>query len=143
MATKKKPSTARKKAQRTTRAKSKKPASRSSKKSVDSLLKSYEKEQVTLTTNLETARKKIETLVNKIGSMKTNLEETKRKVVETETAIETLHARRDKEIGALLHKLGVDLDDAAAAAKAIPTVVEGTPLFDEESKSDEEYVDVE
>ena len=140
MATKKKPSAARKKAQRTTKAKSRKPTSRT-KNSVDSLLRSYEKEQVTLASNLEAARKKIETMVKKIDSMKTNLEQTRRKVVETETAIETLHTRRDNEIGELPHKLGVSLDSAAAAAKAIPTVVEGTPLFEDESES-EEYVDV-
>jgi len=143
-ATKKAGRTSDSKPAKTVKAKAKKPASKPKKKatpkapaakSVDSLLKTFEKERVTLGSSLNTGRKNIETMATKIAAMKTELEETKRKVVETELAIETLDARRDKEIGTLLQGLGVDLGKAAAAAKVKPAVDKGTPLFDE-SKSD-------
>ena len=131
------------------KAKAKKPASKpkkkaapkapAAKKSVDSLLKSFEKERVTLGSSLSAGRKKIETMAKKIAVLKAELEETKRNVVETELAIETLDARRDKEIGTLLQGLGVDLSKAAAAAKVKPPAEKETPLFDK-SKSDSQDV---
>lgn len=152
MATKKKtaaPKNARRTADPTpakaVKTKAKKPASKPKKKaapkappakSVDSLLKTFEKERVTLGSSLAAGRKKIETLAKKIAAMKTELEETKRAVVETELAIETLDSRRDKEIGALLQEMGVDLGKAAAAVKVKPPVDKGTPLFDEETNSE-------
>ncbi|QEG22627.1 hypothetical protein [Mariniblastus fucicola] len=98
--------------------------------SVDGILKSFEKERVSLSSNLVVARKKIEQMTKKIAALKTELENAKRDVVENELAIETLDSRRDKEIGALLSGLGVDLGKAAAAAKPKPQVDKGTPLFD-------------
>lgn len=144
MATKKKAVIA-KKAKRTPKQKAKKPTSRkpaskpaasksSAANSVDSLLKSFEKERVTLGSSLAAGRKKIETMTKKVTDLKAELEATKRTVVETELAIETLDARRDKEIGALLHGMGVDLGKAAAAAKPKPAVDKGTPLFDDKAK---------
>jgi len=105
---------------------------------VDGVLKSFEKERVTLNTDLIASRKKIETLTDKIARMKTELENTKRKIVESETAIETLDARRDREIGVLLLDMGVDLARAAAAAKPKVVVDQGTPLFDEDSSQEDD-----
>ena len=138
MATKKKPA-ARKNVRSTPKPKAKKKTTSSkapTAKSVDSLLKKFEKERVTLDSKVVSARKKIETMTKKISAMKTELEATKRTLVETELAIETVDARRDKEIGAMLHGLGVNLDKAASAAKVKPPVEVRTPLF--EVKSGEE-----
>jgi len=153
MATRKK-TTSPKKARKAPRSKAKKPANakaanakaantktaKRSKKSpaaatsVDRLLKSFEQERQTLGSDLTAGRKKIETMTSKIAAMKADLEKTKRAVVETELAIETLDSRRDKEIGAVLHGLGVDLGKAASVAKVKPPEDKGTPLFDDEAK---------
>lgn len=100
-------------------------------KSVDGILKSFDKERVTQNSNLVSIRKKIEQLTKKVSSLKTELEGLKKTAVETEIAIETLDARRDKEIGTLLTSMGIDLGKAAAAAKPKPQVELSTPLFDD------------
>jgi len=98
---------------------------------VDGVLKSFEKERVVLDGKLVSDRKKIDQLTKKIAVLKTDLENTKREIVESELAIETLDTRRDKEIGVLLSGMGVDLGKVASAAKPKPAVDKGTPLFDE------------
>ena len=114
-------------ARRPTKVKIKRPAA----VTVDGVLKSFEKERVVLNDKLVADRKKIVQLVKKISDLKTDLEDTKRIIVESESAIETLDARRDKEIGVLLSGLGVDLGKVASAAKPKPVVDQGTPLFDD------------
>ena len=97
---------------------------------VDGVLKSFEKERVGLNDKLVAARKKVEQLAKQIDKLKGQLEDTRREIVESDLAIATLDARRDKEIGVLLSGLGVDLGKVAAAAKPKPAVDQGTPLFD-------------
>ncbi len=113
------------------------PKSKVTPKSIDSVLGSFEKERVAQNSNLVTTRKKIEQLTKKVAELKAELESLKKEAVETEIAIETLDSRRDKEVGALLSSLGVDLGKAASAAKPKPVVDLGTPLFDDKSKKGE------
>ena len=79
--------------------------------------------------------------------MKDNLEATKRKIVETVTAIETLDVRRDAEVGVLLSEMGINLTNAAAAAKSMPAMERSTPLFEsggdgEENDGEERSIEV-
>lgn len=105
--------------------------------SVDAILKSYDKERVTLNTGLTATRKKIEKLVKSLASLKAELMDAQAKEAETETAIATVDQRRDKEIGELLNNLGVNLDNAISAAKQTTPVPHETPLFDNDSDADE------
>ena len=111
---------------RTVKAKSKPSAGAT----VDGVLKTFEKERVGLNDQLSSARKKVEQLAKQIEKLKGQLDTTRREIVESELAIATLDARRDKEIGLLLSGLGVDLGKVAAAAKPKPAVDQSTPLFD-------------
>jgi hypothetical protein len=129
--TTRKPSSSKKAAPKRDIAKASKP--KSSPKSVDGILKAFEKERVNQNSNLISIRKKIEQLTKKVSSLKTELEGLKKTAVETEIAIETLDARRDKEIGTLLTSMGIDLGKAAAASKPKPQVELSTPLFDDNS----------
>ncbi len=106
-------------------------------KSVDGILKAFDKERVAQNSNLTSTRKRIERLTKQVNSIKTELENLKRKAIETEIAIETLDTRRDAEIGTLLSGMGIDLNKAAAAAKPKAPVQESTPLFDSPVKGDE------
>lgn len=101
---------------------------------VDGVLKTFEKERVVLNDKLGSARKKVEQLAKQIEKLKGQLDVTRREIVESDLAIATLDARRDREIGLLLSGLGVDLGKVAAAAKPKPTVDQSTPLFDEPAK---------
>ena len=105
-------------------------AKRQAVKSVDGLLKSFDKEKVTLNANLVSSRKKIERLTKQLSDLKTELEDSKRELVETELAIESIDSRRDQAIGTLLHEMGVDLGKVASAANANPVSDQSTPLFD-------------
>lgn len=106
-------------------------------KSVDSILKGFEKERVSQNSDLIALRKKIEQTTKKIASLKVELLELQAKEGETESAIATLDDRRDKEIGSLLTNLGINLENAAAAAKQANTPDLGTPLFPEDESADE------
>ena len=99
-------------------------------KSVDGILKQFEKERSSQNSRLSATRKKIEQLTKKIKSEKAELEKLKKLAVDTEIAIDTLDSRRDKEVGRLLTGMGIDLGKAAAAAKPKATEDLGTPLFD-------------
>jgi predicted nucleic acid-binding Zn-ribbon protein len=118
-------------------AKTTKAKKKSSPTSVDGILGAFEKERVAQASNLVAVRKKIEQLTKNVAKMKSDLESLKKEAVETELAIETIDSRRDKEVGALLSSLGVDLGKAASAAKQKPPVDLGTPLFDDDSKKSE------
>jgi len=107
-----------------------KTAKKAGPKTVDGILKTFEKERVTKNRALTSTRKKIESLTKQIASVKAELESLKKKAVETEIAIDTLDTRRDAEVGALLSGMGVDLARAAASAKPKPAVEKDTPLFD-------------
>ena len=134
----KKPKTAAAKKTRakTAASKTKKPRKPSA-KSVDGILKSFDRERVAQNSSLTATRKKIEQLTKQVNSIKTELENLKRKAIETEIAIETLDTRRDAEIGTLLSGMGIDLHKAAAAAKPKEPVEKSTPLFDSPVKKDE------
>jgi len=115
----------------------KKSAKSATAKSVDSILKGFEKERVAQNSSLVSTRKKIEQITKTISSLKVELLEMQAKEGETETAIATLDDRRDKEIGSLLSNLGINLENAAAAAKRESTADLGTPLFpDDEPKKE-------
>ena len=126
---KKKSTSARKSTTRKSLKKRPKPPTKPS--TVDGVLKSFSRQRVTLNSDLVAARKKIVQLTGKIAKMKDELETTKRKIVESETAIETLDDRRDEEVGTLLSEMGVNLSKAAAAAKTKIPVVHSAPLFDD------------
>ena len=115
-------------------AKSKTPVARS----VDGILKQFEKERSSQNSKLSVTRKKIEQLTKKIKSEKAELEKLKKLAVETEIAISTLDSRRDKEVGRLLTGMGIDLGKAAAAAKPKATEDLGTPLFDKSEAKKED-----
>ena len=100
--------------------------------SVDSILKSFEKERVTKNSDLVATRKKLDQVTKKIASLKVELLELQAKEGETEVAIATLDDRRDKEIGKLLSGMGINLDNAASAAKKSSAADQGTPLFPDE-----------
>ena len=106
-------------------------------KSVDGILKTFDKERIAQNSSLTSTRKRIEQLTKQVNSIKTELENLKKKAIETEIAIETLDTRRDAEIGTLLSGMGIDLNKAAAAAKPKETVEKSTPLFDSPVKKDE------
>lgn len=109
----------------------KKPAAKKSgSKTVDGILKAFEKEHVAKNRALTSTRKKIESLTKQIASIKGELESLKKTAVETEIAIDTLDSRRDAEVGALLSGMGVDLARAAASTKPKEPVEKATPLFD-------------
>ena len=104
----------------------KKPAA----KTVDSILKSFDKERVNKNRVLKSTRTKIETLTKQIASIRTELESLKKTAVEVEIAIDTLDTRRDAEVGTLLSGMGIDLARAAASAKPKEPTEKSTPLFD-------------
>jgi chromosome segregation ATPase len=99
-------------------------------KTVDGILKAFDKERVAQNSALVATRKKIERLTKQISSIKEELESLKKTAVEAEIAIETLDARRDAEVGQLLSGMGIDLAVAAAAATPKAKVEKSTPLFD-------------
>ena len=107
-------------------------AKKATAKSVDSILKSFEKERVTKNSDLVATRKKLDQVTKKIASLKVELLELQAKEGETELAIATLDDRRDKEIGKLLSVMGINLDNAASAAKKSSAADQGTPLFPDE-----------
>jgi len=113
-------------------------ARKTSPKSVDGILKTFDKERIAKNSTLVSTRRKIEKLTKQVASIKTELEDLKKTAVETEIAIETLDSRRDAEIGVLLSGMGIDMAKAAAAAKPKASVEKSTPLFDghDESKRD-------
>ena len=106
--------------------------------SVDTILKSFEKERVTQNNDLVATRKKLDQVTKKIASLKVELLELQVKEGETEIAIATLDDRRDKEIGKLLSDMGINLDNAASAAKKSSAADQGTPLFPEEETVQED-----
>jgi chromosome segregation ATPase len=77
--------------------------------SVDSILKKFKKERVTLDTGLVTVRKKINELNAKTRAFEEQIAKLTEKELVTEEAIEQLDARRDAEVSELLSKLGVKL----------------------------------
>lgn len=113
-----------------------KAARKPSPKTVDTILKAFEKERVTKNRSLISTRKKIETLTKQIASIKANLESLKKTAVETEIAIDTLDTRRDAEVGALLSGMGIDLARAAASTKPKEPTEKSTPLFDQPGQVD-------
>ena len=106
--------------------------------SVDTILKSFEKERVTKNSDLVATRKKLDQVTKKIASLKVELLELQAKEGETEIAIATLDDRRDKEIGKLLSDMGINLDNAASAAKKSSAADQGTPLFPDEESAQED-----
>lgn len=126
---------------KTKAAPAKAPSTRSrSPKSVDSILKSYEKERVSQQTQLTVVQKKIKDLTTKVNAYEKEIVLLKKKQLDTENAICTLHTRRDQEVGSALAKLGINLDSAAAAIEnsGKKKVEKSTPLFDKpENKIDQ------
>lgn len=121
----------------------KRPAQKPSKPTtVDGVLKAFKRERVDLNSALDAARKKIESLTDRIAKMKTELEDAKREVIENEAAIETLEERRDLEVGVLLLDMGIDLSRAATASKPKAIVEQHAPLFDDDTSTDGIDVDV-
>lgn len=135
---KKKPAAKKSKTKKTTLRKTAALKAKTSAKSVDTILKAFEKERVTQNTDLVTTRKKIELVTKKIGSLKAELLELQAKEGATEIAITTLDDRRDKEIGTMLSNLGINLENAATAAKKASAADLGTPLFPEDEANEKE-----
>jgi hypothetical protein len=110
-----------------------KPKSAKAPKSVDGILKSFDKERVTQQTQLTSLQKQIKTLTAKIKSSETQLSKLQKRNIDTQHAIATLDARRDAEIGKLLSSMGINLDSAATAAEAAKKkkIDKPTPLFDQ------------
>ena len=127
---------AKKKVPRKAAASKTKTAKKPAAKTVDGILKAFDKERVSKNSALSSTRKKIETLTKQVAKVKMELENLKKTAVETEIAIETLDSRRDAEVGALLSGMGVDLSRAAASAKPKAPVEKSTPLFDAPAKDD-------
>ena len=101
---------------RTSTAAKKTTTRKSTGKGVDSLLKRYDQQRVSLADELVNVRKKMEQLNSKIEASKSQLLELRKRKSEAEIGIATIDSRRDEEIGTLLAELGIDVQKAAAAA---------------------------
>lgn len=102
-------------------------------KSIDSVIREFDSERVAQNSNLDAIQKQIQRTTAQISSLKAELAKLYQRESETTVAIETLDSRRDHEIGSLLTSLGINLDNAAAAAKKKSREDLGTPLFPEDS----------
>jgi chromosome segregation ATPase len=101
-------------------------------KSIDGILKGFEKERVSLKSSLVSTQKGIDQTIKQLASLKSKLTQLQKQEADTEIAIETLDARRDKEIGSMLNSIGINLESAAAAVKKETAADLGTPLFPED-----------
>lgn len=106
-------------------------------KSIDSIIKQFEKERVAQNTTLELTRKKIQQTADSIARFKLELAELYQQETATATAIETLDSRRDQEVGSLLTNLGINLENAAAASKKNTKEDLGTPLFPDDAAAED------
>jgi chromosome segregation ATPase len=101
-------------------------------KSVDSVLKGFDRERVTQQTQLTSVQKQIKEVTAKIKSFESQLVKLQKTQTKTQAAIATLDTRRDHEIGKLLSSLGVNIDNVAIAAESVSKkkIDKPTPLFD-------------
>jgi len=99
-------------------------------KSVDGLLKKYEKERSAQGSQLATLGKKIKDLQAKTRVYENQIVKLQTQENALQVAIAKLDSRRDKEVGKLLGKLGVQLGDGGSG------FVSSKPVADREDSSD-------